>query len=57
MFENVVDQTKRLTYAADMLLAARREAKNNAELESALNGTLAEVEYKFKDLPAEQLDD
>jgi hypothetical protein len=57
MFENVVDQTKRLTYAADMLLAATWEAKNVAELESALNGTLAEVEYKFKDLPVEQLDD
>ena len=57
MFENVVDQTKRLTYAADMLLAATWEAKNVGELESALNGMLAEVEYKFKDLPAEQLDD
>ncbi len=57
MFENVVDQTKRLTYAADMLLAATREAKNVGELESALNGMLAEVEYKFKDLPAEQLEE
>jgi len=57
MFENVVDQTKRLTYAADMLLAATWEAKSVGELESALNGTLAEVEYKFKDLPAEQLED
>ena len=28
-----------------------------AELESALNGMLAEVEYKFKDLPAEQLEE
>ena len=34
MFENVVDQTKRLTYAADMLLAATWEAKNLGELES-----------------------
>ena len=57
MFENVVDQTKRLTYAADMLLAATWEAKNDAELESALNGMLAEVEYKFKDLPADQLEE
>ena len=57
MFENVVDQTKRLTYAADMLLAATWEAKNVGELESALNGMLAEVEYKFKDLPAEQLEE
>ncbi len=57
MLENVEDQTKRLTYAADMLLAATWEAKNVGELESALNGMLAEVEYKFKDLPAEQLED
>ena len=57
MFENVVDQTKRLTYAADMLLAATWEAKNVGELESALNGMLSEVEYKFKDLPAEQLEE
>jgi hypothetical protein len=57
MFENVVDQTKRLTYAADMLLAASWEAKNVSELESALNGMLAEVEYKFKDLPAKQLEE
>ena len=39
-----------------MLLAATWEAKNAGELESALNGMLAEVEYKFKDLPAEQLE-
>ena len=51
MLENVEDQTKRLTYAADMLLAATWEAKNVGELESALNGMLAEVEYKFKDFP------
>ncbi len=57
MLENVEDQTKRLTYAADMLLAATWEAKSVGELESALNGMLAEVEYKFKDLPAEQLED
>ena len=57
MFANVVDQTKRLTYAADMLLAATWEAKNVGELESALNGMLAEVEYKFKDLPVEQLEE
>ena len=57
MFENVVDQTKRLTYAADMLLAATWEAKNVGELESHSTGCSAEVEYKFKDLPAEQLEE
>ena len=57
MFANVENQTKRLTYAADMLLTASWEAKNVAELESALNGLLAEVEYKFKDLPTEHLEE
>jgi hypothetical protein len=56
MLENVEDQTKRLRYAADMLLAATWEVKNAGELEAALNGMLAEVEYKFKDMPAEQLE-
>lgn len=56
MFANVEDQTKRLTYAADMLLAATWETRNVGELEASLNGMLAEVEYKFKDLPVEQLD-
>ena len=49
MFANVEDQTKRLTYAADMLLAATWEARNAGELETALNEMLAEVEHKFKD--------
>jgi hypothetical protein len=57
MLANVEDQTKRLRYAADMLLAATWEAKNVGELEAALNGMLAEVEYKFKDLPADQLEE
>jgi len=57
MLANVEDQTKRLTYAGDLLLAATWEAKNVGELESALNGMLAEVEYKFKDLPADQLEE
>ena len=55
MLANVEDQTKRLTFAADMLLAATWETRSKSELEAALNGTLAEVEYKFKDMPTEQL--
>jgi len=39
-----------------MLLAATWEAKSDRERETALNSVLAEVEYKFKDLPAEQLE-
>jgi hypothetical protein len=57
MLENAEDQTKRLRYAADMLLATTWEARNTGELEASLNGMLAEVEYKFKDLPAEELED
>ena len=56
MLENVEDQTKRLRYAADILLATTWEAKNTSGLESALNGMLAEVEYKLENLPAEELD-
>jgi hypothetical protein len=56
MLENVEDQTKRLRYAADMLLAATWEARTTGEVEAALNGMLAEVEYKFKDMPSEQLE-
>ena len=57
MLENVEDQTKRLRYAADMLLAATWVARSDNERETALNSLLAEVEYKFKDLPVEQLED
>jgi len=56
MLANVEDQTKRLRYAADLLLAATWKAKTSGGLEAALNGMLAEVEYMFKDLPADQLE-
>jgi hypothetical protein len=56
MLENVEDQTKRLRYAADMLLAATWEAKSEKERETALNSVLAEVEYKFKDLHTDDLE-
>jgi hypothetical protein len=57
MLENVEDQTKRLRYAADMLLAASWEAKSDKERETAVNSVLAEVEYRFKDLPVERLEE
>jgi hypothetical protein len=57
MLANVEDQTKRLRYAADMLLATTWEAKTIPELEASLNGILGEVEYKFKDMPSEQLEE
>jgi len=57
MLKNADEQTRRLTYAADLLLAASWAPMGTAERESALNATLIEVEYKFKDVPVEQLDD
>ena len=57
MLENVEDQTKRhITYAADMLLAATWGAETETDSETALNSVLAEVEYKFKDLHAGELE-
>jgi hypothetical protein len=57
MLANVEDQTGRLRYAADLLLAATWEAKTEKDRESALNSVLAEVEFRFKDLPAVQLEE
>src|SRR5690606_22583438 len=56
MLKNADEQTRRLTYAADLLLAESWQPMTAAEREAALNSTLVEVEYKFKDLPVEQLD-
>ncbi|MDY0167611.1 MAG: hypothetical protein RBS80_13775 [Thermoguttaceae bacterium] len=56
MLKNADEQTRRLTYAADMLLAESWQPMTAAERESALNSTLVQVEYKFKDLPVEELD-
>jgi hypothetical protein len=56
MLQNAEEQTRRLTYAADLLLATSWQPMSSTERETALNSTLVEVEYKFKDLPVEQLD-
>jgi len=56
MLKNADEQTRRLTYAADMLLAESWQPMSAAERESALNSALVQVEYKFKDLPVEELD-
>ena len=56
MLKNAEEQTRRLTYAADLLLAESWQPMNLSERETALNSTLVEVEYKFKDLPVEKLD-
>ena len=56
MLKNADEQIRRLTYAADMLLAESWQPMSAAEREAALNSTLVQVEYKFKDLPVEELD-
>ncbi len=56
MLRNAEQQTRRLTYAADRLLAESWRTRSYAETEGALNSTLTEVEYKFKDLPVNELD-
>lgn len=56
VLKNAEEQTRRLTYAADMLLAESWQPMSVAERESALNARLVDVEFKFKDLPVEQLD-
>ena len=55
MLEKAEEQTARLRYAADMLLANYWEPMTVANREVALNSTLADVEYKFKDLPTQTL--
>jgi hypothetical protein len=57
MLTNAEEQTRRLTYAADLLLAASWEPMSAGDREIKLNLFLAEVEHKFKDLPVEQLND
>ncbi|HQU42570.1 MAG TPA: hypothetical protein PK867_07140, partial [Pirellulales bacterium] len=56
MLKNADEQTRRLTYAADMLLAESWQPMSAAERELALNSALVQVEYRFKDLPVEELD-
>ena len=57
MLENVEDQTKRLRYAADMLLAATWEAKNVGELESRSTGCWLRSSTSSRTGPAEQLEE
>jgi hypothetical protein len=56
MLKNADEQTRRLTYAADLLLAASWKPMSDADREAALNSTLVEAEFKFKDSPVKQLD-
>ena len=55
MMENVANQTHRLSFAADRLLVESWEPLTNAARESALNSAIADVVFKFRDLPTNQL--
>jgi hypothetical protein len=56
MLENAEQQTKRLAYAANFLLATCWAATSETDREERLKQALTHVEYNFKDLPVEQLD-
>ena len=55
MMTNVENQTQRLTYAADMLLAASWQSVRNGDRESVLNSAISETVFKFKDLSPGEL--
>ncbi len=56
MFLNVEQQTARLRYAADLLVAASWQPMNEQDRTEELKQTLLHVEYRFKDLTVEYLD-
>jgi hypothetical protein len=56
MLKNAEEQTKRLVYAANHLLAASWEGGSEDDMEMRLKKALTHVEYNFKDLPVEQLE-
>ncbi len=56
MFGHVQDQTKRLTYAADLLMAASWKSMRIEEREQRLKETLFQVDYRIKEVDAEELD-
>ncbi len=56
MLKNADEQTRRLAYAADHLIAVHWQPVSEAERERERSDTLRDVEFKFKDLPVEELD-
>ena len=56
MLQNAEQQTARLAYAANLLLAACWEATSETDRDERLKQALVHVEYNFKDLPVEQLE-
>ena len=55
MLQNADQQTQRLAYAADFLLAACWEATSETDRDKRLKQALVHVEFGFKDLPVEEL--
>ena len=55
MLQNAEQQTQRLVYAANFLLAACWESTSETDRDERLKQALVHVEYGFKDLPVEQL--
>ncbi len=56
MLKNADQQIRRLAYAADHLIAVHWQPMSETERERILSDTLRDVEFKFKDLPVEELD-
>lgn len=55
MLKRAEEQTARLRYAADRMLAVHWQDMSDAERDQELHDTLMDVEYKFKDLPIDEL--
>ena len=55
MLQNAEQQTARLAYAANFLLAACWEATSETDRDERLKQALVHVEHNVKDLPVEQL--
>jgi hypothetical protein len=55
MLKNADEQTRRLAYAADRLIAVHWRPMSEAERERELSDALRDVEFKFKDLQVEEL--
>ena len=56
MLQNAEQQTQRLAYAANLLLATCWESTSETDRDERLKQALVDVEYAFKDLPVEQLE-
>ena len=55
MLQNAEQQTQRLAYAANFLLAACWESTSETDRDERLKQALVHVEFGFKDLPVEEL--